>query len=321
MKLPFIKQTTKHDQPVRRRRLSDASPSEESAKGQATFRRGSTIIGSSSQHIASASELVGQIQSPRATAHHLHRKRRSFGLLLGGCLGAAMVILFVLYQVAGTLDVTLYGQIRPIAASERQLYQGKMTDYFNKYPLQRLRILLNKEQLAQYLQEESLGEVKSVVSIQPDGLGAASVSLKMREPIASWLLQGKRHYVDAEGIVFARNYFDEPSVQIHDESSLAHRGAGQQVQAVTSRRFLQFVGQAVSYFSVHHQAVERVTIPTATTRQAIVTLKGGYNIKMAIDRPAGEQSEDALRAVNYFQRKRVKPEYVDVRVSGRVFYR
>ncbi len=320
MKLPFIKQTPKKDVPVRRRRLSDDAATDSETHGQATFRRGSTITGSSSEHIASASELSGHLQSPRATAHHLHRQRRSVGLMLLGVLVASGAVLFLLYQVIGTLQVSLYGQIKPISASEQQLYRDKIVSYFGKYPLQRLRFLLNTDQLAEYLQAESLTEVKTVASVVPDGLGAAGVVIKMREPIASWLIQGQRQYVDADGVVFARNYFDEPPVQIRDEGSSAPV-AGQQVQAVTSRRFLQFIGQTVSYFASHQREVKQVTIPASTTRQVIVTLADGYNLKMTVDRPAGEQGEDALRAVNYFQRKRIKPEYADVRVSGRVFYR
>ena len=320
MKLPFLKQTSAKDTPVRRRRLRDMPAVDEEVKGQATFRRGNTITGSSSQHIASASELAGQIQSPRAAVHHLHRRRRSFGMLLLGSLGAAAFVLFLMYQMMGTLGVALYGQIRPISTSEQQLYREKIMTYLNRYPLQRLRFLLNKEQLAEYLQAASVGEVKSVVSVQPDSLGAATITVKVREPIASWLIQGTRQYVDADGVVFARNYFDEPDVQIRDESNFTHRD-GQQVQAVTSRRFLQFIGQAVSYFATQQRSVKQVIIPASTTRQAIMTLEGGYNIKMTVDRPAGEQAEDALRAVGYFQRKRIVPEYADVRVSGRVFYR
>ena len=321
MKLPFIKQTAKKELPVRRRRLTDTSPADATAaKGQATFRRGSAITGSSSQHIASASELAGQIQSPRAAIHHLHRKRRSFGVMLLGVLVAAGAILLLLDQFIGTVQVSLYGQIKPISDSQQRLYSEQVVNYLNKHPLQRLRFFLNNEQLASYLQAESLAEVKTIVSAQPNSIGSATLAVKMREPIASWLIQGKRQYVDADGVVFARNYFDEPGVQIRDESNFTHRD-GQQVQAVTSRRFLQFIGQAVSYFNSNEYAVQQVIIPADTTRQAIVTLRGGYNIKMTVDRPAGEQGEDGLRAVRYFERKRIKPEYADVRVSGRAFYR
>lgn len=320
MKLPFLKQTTKREPPIRRRRLTDDVLPAERDSGQMTFRRNSTITGSSSQHIASASELAGQIQSPRAAVHHLHRTRRSLGLMLLGALVAAGAVAVLIYQMIGTLNVALYGQIQPIAADERQLYHDKLTEYFNRYPLQRLRFLINTQQLAEFLQAEALYEVKSVASVVPDSLGTVTITLKMREPIASWLIQGTRQYVDADGVVFGRNYFDTPGVQIRDESNFTHQG-GQQVQAVTSRRFLQFIGRVVQYYQVHSQQVEQVIIPAATARQVVVTLRGGYYLKMTVDRPAGEQAEDGLRAVQYFKKKNIKPEYADVRVSGRVFYR
>lgn len=318
MKLPFIKQTPRKDLPVRRRRLNEEATEPSPPSGQMAFRRNSTITGSSSQHIASASELSGQMQSPRAVAHHLHRKRQSFGMMLIGVLVGAGGLFFLLYQAIGTLEVTLYGQIKPISASEQQLYQEKITSYLNRYPLQRLRLLLNKDQLAEYLQAASLTEVQTVALVQPSGLGGATITLKVREPIASWIIQGKRQYVDANGVIFARNYFESPTVQIRDEGSVSRSGTG---QAVASRRFLQFIGQAVSYFEEHHYKVRQVVIPASTTRQVIVTVAGGYNIKMTVDRPTGEQGEDAARAIGYFKRRQLTPEYIDARVSGRVFYR
>ncbi len=320
MKRPFSKQTPAKELPVRRRRLSDTPSSEPTTTGQMTFRRNSTITGSSSQHIASATELNGQLQSPRATTHHLHRKRRSFALLLLGSLLAAASLLVLIYQFMGNFEVSLYGQIKPISSDQRELYHGKIVEYFDRYPLQRLRFLLNQQQLADFLQENTLSEVKAIASVVPDSLGAATVTLKMREPIASWLIQGSRQYVDTDGIVFGRNYFDAPTVEIRDESNFAQQ-EGQQAQAATSRRFLQFIGKVVQYYSEYKRPVKQVTIPATATRQVIITVEGGYNVKMTVDRPAGEQAEDGLRAIEYVQRKHTKTEYIDVRVSGRAFYR
>lgn len=321
MKLPFQKQASSRDLPVRRRHLNEGvAPDAELASGSATFRRNSTITGSSSVHVASASELSGQLQSPRATAHHLHRQRRHLGLLLLGALVSAAMLIVLIYQFIGSVSISLYGQIKPVSAAEQQLYQEKTVEYLNRYPLQRLRFLFNQDQLSDFLQAESLSEIKSVSSVQNDGLGSAVITVKMREPIASWLIQGDRQYVDADGVVFARNYFNEPAVEIRDESNFTHK-EGQQVQAVTSRRFLQFIGRTVKYYDQHDFVVKQVTIPSSATRQVIVTLQGGYNLRMTVDRPAGEQAEDGLRAVKYFKRKHIKPEYADVRVAGRVFYR
>lgn len=320
MKLPFIKQKSKPDLPIRRRRLYEDTPAQALDSSQTTFRRSSTITGSSSHQVASASELAGQMQSPRAKAHHLHRRRRYVAMLLLGSLVAVGVLLVLLYQVIGTVNISLYGQIAPISKKDQAYYQQQIQNYFSRYPLQRLRIFINKQQLVEFLQSESITEVREVTSVMPDRLGSALITLKMREPVAGWIIHGTQQFVDIDGVVFERNFFRDPKVYIRDESALTQT-QGQKIQAVASKRFLEFVGRSVTYFESHAQVVRQVIIPAATTRQVIIKLADGNNIKMAVDRPVGEQGEDALRALRYFQAHQIRPEYIDVRLSGRVFYR
>jgi hypothetical protein len=42
---------------------------------------------------------------------------------------------------------------------------------------------------------------------------------------------------------------------------------------------------------------------------------------MSVDRPAGEQAEDAMRAIKYLQSKGMTPAYIDVRVGGKAYYK
>jgi len=45
-----------------------------------------------------------------------------------------------------------------------------------------------------------------------------------------------------------------------------------------------------------------------------------YEVRVSIDRGAGEQAEDLDRVVRYLAGKSVVPGYVDLRVEGRAFY-
>jgi hypothetical protein len=44
-------------------------------------------------------------------------------------------------------------------------------------------------------------------------------------------------------------------------------------------------------------------------------------VKFSVDRAVGEQAEDAARAVRYLDGKGMSPEYLDVRISGKAFYK
>ena len=68
--------------------------------------------------------------------------------------------------------------------------------------------------------------------------------------------------------------------------------------------------------------VQDVVLPEETTRQIAVKLDGvGCPIKLSVDRSAASQVEDAVRALKYSAERSLAPEYIDVRVSRRVFYK
>ena len=169
-----------------------------------------------------------------------------------------------------------------------------------------------------YLASQDVREVRRVAAVRGDGIGQTVVELVAREPIASWTIGADRRFVDESGVVFSHNYFDTPTVQIRDESGIG--GSEDQATAVTSARFLRFIGQAVAGLTSYDLDVATVSIPATTTRQVDLII-GRSRIKMTIDRPAGEQSQDAARAWQYLDRAGRTVRYVDVRVSGKAFYR
>ena len=141
--------------------------------------------------------------------------------------------------------------------------------------------------------------------------------MAMRQPIASWVLTGKQYFVDGEGIPFEKNYYETPVVSVIDQSGIQQTPG----TAVASSRFLAFVGRVVSEAGKYSLVVEQAVIPAGTTRQLEVKVQGrGYPIKLSLDRPAGEQVEDMKNALGYFDARQA-PQYVDVRVSGRAYYR
>ena len=308
-----------------RRRLDDTSGGQknthEFTPSNATFRRSRTITGTKSAQFEGANEHRAQLKSPRSMTHALRHRQRHLGLWLMGALAAAGVTLVVLYQLIGQVFIEVRGDVSGDRQDYRQ-YIDTTETYLARHPAERLRFLFDTKGLTQFFgNHASQHEVEAVADVRAGGLGNAVVTVKMREPIASWLINGKKQYVDQNGVVFAKNYYKEPGVVIKDESPQSAREAtGSKI--VASQRMLQFVGRSVGLMQSRHDvAIKQVIIPAQTTRQVILVANDGQRMVMAIDRPVAEQVEDAARARTYFSSKGESPAYFDVRVSGKAFYR
>jgi cell division septal protein FtsQ len=307
----------KQDNTPRRRQGVESSneprPTSSELSQRYAFKRNRTLTGSSSSQVSSSGELNAQIKSPRVQAHHLARRRRHVGLLLFLVILGSLALYGLISQFTAKATVTTNDASVVLDDTYEKAIQG----YFAEQPAERLRFLLNIDHLRQYLQTKT-PEVKNIKVIGASGLGASTFQVEMREPIAGWSINGQQHYVDESGTPFSRNYFTAPSVQIVDNSGV-QVSAG---QAVASNSFLSFVGQVVGLSKQQGYIATQVIIPAATTRQIELRLKDiPYSVKFVVDRPAGEQVEDMAQTIAWMKRHNLNPQYIDVRVSGKAFYR
>lgn len=305
-----------NDTPRRRQGVessNESRPTSSELSQRYAFKRNRTLTGSSSSQISSSGELNAQIKSPRAQTHHLARRRRHVGLLL------FLVVLgsLALYGIISQFTAKAFVVTNDTSVVLDDSYEKAIQGYFAQQPAERLRFLLNTDHLRDYIQTVT-PEIKDIQVVGATGLGVSKFQVTMREPIAGWSINGQQHYVDESGTPFSRNYFAAPSVQIVDNSGIQVSTG----QVVASNSFLSFVGQVVGLSREKGYTATQVIIPAATTRQIELRLKDvAYSIKFVIDRPAGEQVEDMVQAVGWMQRHNLKPQYVDVRVSGKAFYR
>ncbi len=312
---------SKKQQSTPRRRMNPTEPSGEARataedlKTRYNFRRNRTLTGSLSSDVASANEHRSELRSGRVHTHHLRRHRRHAGMALLMSLLFAAGLGFLLYQAIGTVQVAASVGGSP----DRSLYTAKITDYLNRHPGERFRFSLNTAGLASYLQNHDAPEVASVAGdVALNGFTRAEVYLKFRQPVVAWQTGGAHMYVDGEGVAFSRNYYSEPRVQVVDQTGIQAKDN----QVLASNRFLGFIGKVVGRMSTHGYEVTDIILPANTTRQIEVKCATvSYPIKFSIDRPVGEQAEDASRSIQYFTQHAVTPQYLDVRVSGRAFYK
>lgn len=289
---------------------------DDSVRFQQTFRRNRTLTGSLVSHVQGAGERHGELRSPRVQVHDLrhHRRRLLYALLT--VLATVGVLAFMIYEsVAIPRVVTPLGTL-----TDQSIYANKIQDYLNGHFLERSRLTLNTAHLIEYLQQNGCPEVASIVD-KPvfGGIGVTTFTLNMRKPVVSWQTGTTTLYVDAEGNAFTRNYYETPSVEVVDQTGIQ----AQQNQVLVSDRFLGFIGKAVGRLKEQGYSATRVVLPPNTTRQILVSLEGvPYSVKLSVDRPAGEQAEDAARSIRYLAARGIQPaEYLDVRVSGKAFYR
>jgi hypothetical protein len=303
---------------IPRRRQADAArigaQREAEQSGQKLFKRNRTLVGSSSSTVSSVNEMGGDLRSPRAHHHHLAAHRRKLSSMLLVVLVGIASLTWLLYEFTGFVQVSASDSSLAIDQSK---YQRLIGDYLGSRPGERIRFFMNEQELTRYMALVA-PEVSSVHVRGAAGVATSQIDIVFRRPVAGWLINSKQYYVDKDGVSFQANYFERPTVRIVDQSGVPQTTGS----TVASSRFLRFVGRTVELAQTNGLTVEQALIPSGTTRQIEVRLaKHAYPIKLSLDRPVGEQVEDMQRAVAYFDARGAKPQYVDVRVSGKAYYR
>ncbi len=280
------------------------------------FRRNRTLTGSLVSEVGSAGEQRSELRSPRVQAHHLRKHRRRLALVLLAVLAVSGGLFWLVYQSVAGVRVTIDS---PIPPTETKLYEQKIQDYLNGHLFERNRATLNTAGLVEYLQDNGLPEVAgATVAPQPVGIGVSAITVTTRQPVVSWKTGPTQLFVDGQGVAFQRNYYDPPTVEVVDETGI--QAVDNKVLA--SDRFLGFIGRTVSQLQTQGFTASKVVLPASTTRQLQVSVEGlPYPIKFSVDRSAGEQAEDAARAIRHLTARGVTPEYIDVRVPGKAYYK
>lgn len=297
-----------------RRRLRDSE--DRAVASSHSFKRNRTISGPSSVNYDSVNLKSDAFGSPRAHVHHLTIKRRKvFSTLLTILLAATLLWLLISNFTARPTIELSDKAISTVIDSKS--YEKTIQDYLSINPMSRFSFLMNSAELSSFVSSK-MPEVLSVKPSGMSGIGQTGFILTMRRPVAGWNINNKQYYVDSNGVAFEKNYFTTPEVQVVDNSGVIVQSS----TAIVSNRLLSFVGLVVSTAKTSGFTVSKAVLPIDTTRQLDISFTGyDYYIKLSIDRPVGEQIEDAVRAVKYLTAKGRVPGYIDVRVSGKAFYK
>lgn len=311
----FSKKPSRANQPVpRRRRIAEdefdagkapEKPQESTASNQ--FRRNQTL--SSYRHNTPE-------ESSRQKAHTLALQRRKLGGIFLIVAVAVVALTLLLWQLIA--QVHIMTSSKQLSTSfQTSGYENTVNEFLNLNPAQRLRFALDEAALSGYVAAVH-PEVENLKLSGMPGLAQSNFTVTFRTPVAGWQMNDKQYYVDAHGVVFDKNYYDAPTVQIVDESGVSP----EQGSTVVGTRLLGFLGKIVSQAQGRGYTPVKAVLPEGTTRQVELEFKDiATHVKFSIDRGAGEQMEDADRSLKYLQARGIGAGYIDVRVANRAAYR
>lgn len=282
------------------------------------FRRSRTITGSASTAVRAAGENRGQLQSSRLHEHSLrkHRRRLSAYLLLS--LAAIGALWYVVTSYFGSSVQVGTFATQPVQGSfATGHYEQLVQEYLASRPFERFSFALNQESFGAFMIDKA-PEVSEARLEKGDGFGVASLSLRLREPVVSWTIKNRQYFVDAEGMAYTVNYFQTPSVVVTDKSGISATAG-----VVASTKLLRFIGRVITLVNASSTSpVELVELPAGSTREVHFKLKDhAYIIKAHLDRDPAGQAADIISAITYIDTHGIAPQYVDVRVSSKAFYR
>ena len=274
---------------------------EERSREKGDFRRGKTISRHQKEH------------SERSENQKLVIRRRK--------LGAFFVILAIFISLISIFLFQFISKVSVVSNESKSQnlskYEKSVEEYLNINPSERILSNLNKNALLESLQKD-YPEVLSISDIKFNGLTSYKIYLDFRKPVASWLVDGKEFFVDSEGISFSVNNFEKPLLNIIDDSgAVVSKGKN-----VASSSFFSFIGKLVSAANKQGLEVSKIRIPPLSLRQVEVSVNGvGYFARMSTADSAEGQVINFKKAIEYFRTHRISPNYIDLRIEGKGYYK
>lgn len=250
-------------------------------------------------------------ESARAREKKLRVRRRRIGATLVFVAIFCAFGLAILSQFSGgNLSVT--SKNTKLSAGDAANYAKIAEKYLRENPFERFSFGRSAENFSLAI-ERAAPEIASA-TLSPSGFGGGSLELSFREPVASWTVGAETSFVDKVGVVFARNFFAAPKIAISDESGVRDVSA--------SAAFLSFVGQVSAALAQNSYAVERIVVPRGAIRYTDFFIAGRkYPFMAQIDRAPAAQIADIMASIRYLDQNKIAPQYVDVRVAGKMYWK
>ncbi|HSE29822.1 MAG TPA: hypothetical protein VLA77_04535 [Candidatus Saccharimonadales bacterium] len=279
------------------------------------FRRSRTLTGSTSEKVAPTAEKTGQLKTDRLKSHERKARLKTFAKSAASWAGVFAILMYMFAMYIKNPQIVF----APASNMPNvDVYKKTINDFMAKTPLQHFGFTISQDEVNEYV-KSAHSEVDDVYVNRNWYGGNLEFDLEFRKPLIVWKAGNQNFYVDKDGEAFIYNHFEEPGLVVTDQSGIRpDEGGG----AVASSRFIRFLGQLIGAVESYELGkVTEVVIPPST-REIHLKLEGReYAIKTHIDRDPVEQAEDIYNAIKYFDAKGIKPQYLDVRVAHKAYYK
>jgi len=257
-----------------------------------------------------------RLQSTRTKSIQITTHRRKILLIFSAIIAVIILIYFCIMQLTANFQITI-NESKTSQTIDSLKYKKALEDYVNDNALSRIRTFLDKDSMSEFMLIK-YPEVLSVSDRGKSSLFDTTYQFTFRKPVAKLKMENTTYFVDSNGISFENNYFEEPDLNIIDNSGIKLEKG----EAIVSNKFLKFVGRLVEEALNKGYFITEAIIPPEKTREVDIKLKGrGTIIKLAVDREVTSQIEDMNRALLYMDKIAIEPSYIDIRISGKAFYK
>lgn len=273
----------------------------------ASYRRGTTLNSFKSDE---------PTQSERKKLKRRRARRQKLVILASVMVVVFILTLALLSQFAGSVTKVVSSNGAELEQADGNRYAKMVDDYLAANVFERFSFVRRNSALLQHVVEQA-PEV-SDIKISSAGIARAQIEIILRQPVAMWINGDKTEFVDSQGVVFNRNYFDIPSIAIEDKSGATLEGG-----LATSASFLSFVGRTVDALENDEKIdVDRVVVPQGSARYVEFYVQGrNYPFKAQITRDSASQAHDIAVMTRYVDSKGIQPQYVDCRVEGKAYWK
>jgi cell division septal protein FtsQ len=155
------------------------------------------------------------------------------------------------------------------------------------------------------------------VSVRRSWLHTIVITATLKQPSLGWSTGNQMYVIDRDGTVIGAATAMPGLPVVYDGSNLP-LSVGQQA---VSARFIEFVSHIVPALAANGITVSRLDIKD-TTFDLTATTNKGYRLLFDTSREAGDEISD-LKSVQALlaTQKRTPAEYIDLRVSGKAYYK
>lgn len=160
-----------------------------------------------------------------------------------------------------------------------------------------------QESESERLAARKKAKTKKILKVLTLVVVLAIIGVVITMEVMSWMVNRKK--------IEAAKYVPQPTIEIIDESK----------QGITNK-IREYVGQLEIDFADIGLSLDRAVVPIGKNREVDVYLNGyDYYIKLSVDRGTAVSAEDAKRMIGYLTEHDLHPQYVDVRVKGKGYFK